>query len=157
MTNVDSTGGTPPELIEENNWIEFKITDKETGDPIKGVTVRIKDSKGVPREKKTSAEGMVRFETINKDACELTGLFYNDRKVMETKEEYTLKDGDTLKQIAENECDPEITWEDIAVYNWGHLSRDKKIANESMRDDFNCTYYTEGHMIYKESGDSKDD
>ncbi len=47
---------------------------------------------------------------------------------------YKSSDGDTLERIAQRERDAgnDITWEDIAKFNWG--SADKAIVNEYLRD-----------------------
>lgn len=53
----------------------------------------------------------------------------------ERAKKYTPSDGDTLEKIAQRECDAgnEVTWEEIAKFNWG--TADKAIVNEHLRDE----------------------
>ncbi len=160
MTNKDSTGGTPPDLIEKGNWIGFKIIDEDTGKPIENVRVEIRDSEGRLRNKQTDIHGKVKFHNLSDGDCELVELMYDKRVMMKTKEKYTLKHGDSLEKIARRERDNgnNITAKDIAVNNWGPRSRDIRIMNENMRDEFGCTDYDgrTNHMIYKEDSEQSE-
>jgi outer membrane protein OmpA-like peptidoglycan-associated protein len=151
MTNVGTQGGNPAGLKKKGHFIEFKITDKNTGEPVKGVTVNVSYSDQSKNSLGTWKSGRAHFENIPDGACDLLDC----RKglvLMEEKETCRLKEGDSLHSIAERERGNgnDISWQDIAAFNWGDGARDLAVANEHMRDLFGCIHYDKlkGCLIY---------
>ena len=152
MTNIDSKGGPSAELKKAGHWIEFRIKDKDTGNPVKGIAVSLQYANGAPGYCSTWTSGRAHFEYIPEGPCDLLKLeCRKGHELLEEKESYVMKDGDSLQSIADSEshAENEITWQDIAAINWGDGARDPHVANQHMRDVFGSTRYSfNGAMGY---------
>lgn len=157
MTNVGSAGGTSAQDQSKNNRVGFKILNEEDGKPVDHAHVKIKLSDGSTRSKKTFDTGEVWFNHIPSGSCDLEECV-KVYALLEKKNDYTLKNKDTLHSLAEKETkkDNAITWDDIAAFNWGETARYREVCNEFMRDDLGCFTYDNilGDMAYSGGGTS---
>ena len=152
MTNIGTVDGPNPALIEKGHWIEFLITDKDSGKPVKGVEVRVAFGDGTSGACGTWAGGRAHFEVIPGGPCDLREC-WKGHALLESKESHILKDGDSLQGIADCSVKKgnDISWQDIAAFNWGEDARRLFVANRRMRDLFGCTRYGfNQHMVYSE-------
>lgn len=142
MTNIGTQGGSSPLKRKANHWIEFRVKNKDTGKLIKGVNIFVKFGDGSTHALSTWTNGRAHFEYIPEGPCDLLKCELG-HELVEEKETYVLKDGDSLHDIADREMNSgnEITWEDIAAINWGEGARDSHVANQHMRDTYGCTRY----------------
>lgn len=151
MTNVDSSGGVPAEIKEQGNFIKFSLINKETKEPLPFLDVVVQSSDGEQRPGRSNKNGKVEILKLPDGNCSLEMIKGRDI-MLELSKNHELKDGETLEILSEVEVESgnEITWEDIARFNWGEKTRDKEVANQFMRDKFDCRYYTlSGEMKYK--------
>ncbi len=142
MTNVGTQGGSSLNQRKANHFIEFRVKNRDTGKLIKGVNVVVKLGDKSTHAMSTWNSGRAHFDHISDGLCELLKCELG-HELLEEKETYVLKDGDSLQDIAEREVERgnEITWEDIAAINWGEGARDSHVANQHMRDRYGCTRY----------------
>jgi hypothetical protein len=72
-------GGEPREESEEpaaavateKAWIKFRVVDDETGEPVAGVTLRIREPGGLERDYTTRADGGIEINEIDPGACDI--------------------------------------------------------------------------------------
>lgn len=61
----------PAVVDEERHWVDFKVIDDETGDPIEDVTLKIKLPGGVARDFRTKEDGMIEIKDLDSGTCEI--------------------------------------------------------------------------------------
>jgi hypothetical protein len=66
---ADDEEAPPPS--DEKTWIMFEVVDDETGDPVKGVTLRIKLPDGQMRNATTDGSGMIEITDIPPGTCDI--------------------------------------------------------------------------------------
>ena len=142
MTNCGTQGGPSLKQRKANHFIEFRVKNKDTGKLVKGVNVFVKFSDGSTHAMSTWTSGRAHFDHIPEGPCDLLKCELG-HELLEDKGPYVLKHGDSLQDIAEREAKNgnEITWEDIAAFNWGEGARESHVANQHMRDRYGCNRY----------------
>lgn len=68
---------TPAES-DELTWIKFEVVDDETGDPVKGVTLKVKLPDGSIRNATTDASGMIEIRDIPAGTCDIERMIDSD-------------------------------------------------------------------------------
>ncbi len=76
---------TPPPATEEPlHWIEFKVIDEETGEPISGVELKVKLTTGETKKYTTGGGGLISIRDIPAGTCDI--LEMNDDDALEVTE-----------------------------------------------------------------------
>ncbi len=68
------TPPTPPESApppSEKTWIKFEIVDDETGQPVSGVTLKVRLPDGQERTGTSNASGLIEFAEITPGTCDI--------------------------------------------------------------------------------------
>ncbi|MHC4406967.1 MAG: hypothetical protein ACYTG0_45705 [Planctomycetota bacterium] len=68
----------PPPESDELTWIKFEVVYDETGDPVKGVTLKVKLPDGSIRNATTDASGMIEFRDILHGTCDIERMIDSD-------------------------------------------------------------------------------
>jgi len=63
-----------PAAPPERDWVEFLIQDDETGEPIGGVTLKVKLPNGEIRDFTTGGDGKIAIPDIDPGSCEITKM-----------------------------------------------------------------------------------
>jgi hypothetical protein len=67
----EPTPAAPAEPSTEEAWVKFKVVDDDTGSPIAGVKLRIREPNGQEREYTTRADGMIEIDPVDPGACDI--------------------------------------------------------------------------------------
>jgi hypothetical protein len=63
---------------EKKTWIKFEIVDDETGDPVKGVTLKVKLPDGSEVNAKSDASGIIEIKDIPEGTCDILRMIDSD-------------------------------------------------------------------------------
>ena len=67
-----------PATSEEKTWISFSIVDHETGEQVKGVTLKVTLPDGKSRSAKSDAAGLIEFKDIPSGTCAIEKMIDAD-------------------------------------------------------------------------------
>lgn len=68
----------PPPAKDELTWVKFAFVDDETGEPVKGVTLKVTLPDGETKIGKSDAAGIVEFKDIPAGSCKIEKMLDND-------------------------------------------------------------------------------
>ena len=159
-------------------WIEFKVVEDATGQPLSPVRLTIKTPDGNEAFHTTNSEGLIRIDDIDQGTCDAkcdlknlrlpetrafvrmgedavdkqpTGEPRNETKVLRVAvvEKRKVRTGDSLASLAKA---AKMTWQDLAKFNWGTDVPDE--INKHLRDEVGCTKKTaDGHNYVFDDSD----
>ena len=69
-TDADDTASQE----EETDWIEFRIVDDETGQPVSGIVLKVKLPNGETKDYTTDSSGTVRIEDLPSGTCDIVEM-----------------------------------------------------------------------------------
>jgi hypothetical protein len=171
----------PPEPLRQEKkltWIEIKIMNDQTGQPVNWVRLTVKTPDGNEAYYTTNAAGIIRIDDIEPGTCDVScdvkGVHLKDTLSFvgtgEPKgggnsdldgqptstvriaqiEEHKVKKGETLDGLAKAAG---MTWKELANFNWGVQTPNE--INEHLRDDVGCTKKTSdgANYVFDDSDD----
>jgi hypothetical protein len=69
---------TPPAEETSLDWVEFRFVDAETGEPLTGVSLKLKLPDGQTKELKTNASGVIRLTNLVPGTVDIEEVISND-------------------------------------------------------------------------------
>jgi len=171
----------PPEPLRQEKkltWIEIKIMNDQTGEPVNWVRLTVKTPDGNEAFYTTNSAGIIRIDDIEPGtcdaSCDIKGVQLKDTLAFvgtgEPKgggnadtngqptatvriaqiEEHKVKKGETLDALAKGVG---MTWKELANFNWGVQTPNE--INEHLREDVGCTKKTSdgANYVFDDSDD----
>ncbi|MFI5382019.1 MAG: LysM peptidoglycan-binding domain-containing protein [Tepidisphaerales bacterium] len=162
----------PPPAKKKLTWIEFKVVEDASGQPMSPVRLIIKTPEGNEAFHTTSSEGLIRIDDIDQGSCdakcdlknlrmpetlvfarmgeeavdeEPTGKRPGGTKVLRIAavDAHRVRKGESIAGLAKAAG---MTWQDLAKFNWGTDVPDE--INKHLRDDVGCTKKTADGLNY---------
>lgn len=155
-------------------WIKIKILDDETSSPLLNVVLDVTLPDGSVSQRTTNKDGVVEIQNLDPGTCDVTspyksgqvgntmnaltsgpdvrfaGPASSDKLYVAEIDSHKVKTGETLDKLA---TDAGITWQELAVFNWGVSS--PGAVNERLEDEVGCTKRTadKANMVFDDSDD----
>ena len=171
-----------PPVTETKHWIKFKVVDDESGRPIPGVALHVREPRGLERDYTTRPDGMIEIDEIDPGTCDVKSeLDFDVARLDDTFAfvglgESPIQPADdhpqtgserlegrfiaeieehkvqTGESIASLAQNAGITWQQFARFNWGTSVPEE--INEHLHYVVGCTKKTtDGHNYMFDSSD----